>query len=110
MDETLKELAKNIPVAVAMIFIVWLFLSNDNKREEQRIANAKSMEQERKAHDLQVNAMWATSFKQLVDTVQDGQVQIVAALKEHERASRERYEKMGITKDLFDAAKERLKK
>lgn len=106
----MDELIKNLPVAAAMIYIVMLFLNAENKRAQQHIENAKIVEQQRKEHDLQISNMWATSFKQLVEQVNIGQQAIANALSEHEQASRERYERMGITDDLLKLAKEKLRK
>lgn len=110
MDEMLREMVKSIPVAVAMIIIVNLFLTNEAKREEARTQNAKERETERRAYELQINNMWATNFKNIVDQINEGNGKLVTALVEHERNSKERYEKMGITNDLLKAAKEQLKK
>lgn len=110
MNEVYVEMIKQIPLGAAMIAIVWLFQTNENKREEQRINNAKERQAEQRAFDLQVQSMWANNIKGLIDKVDEGQKIIAMALNEHERASRERYEKMGITDDLLQAAKEMLKK
>lgn len=110
MNEVLLEMAKQVPVGLAIIFIVYLFQNNENKREQQRIDNAKTMEQERKAHELQLNNMWATAFKNLIDEIKSGQKAIADALATHDSAERERYERMGITKDLVDVAKANLTK
>ena len=110
MNDVYIEMIKQAPMGAAMIIIVYLFLSTENKREQQRIENAKSIEQERKQHDLNIMNMWAGNFRQLVEQVNLGQREIAKVLSEHEKASKERYEKMGITGDLLDAAKEQLRK
>lgn len=120
-ESVLQEMAKQIPAAVALIITVALFLNHIQKNEEKRFAhdkeletqralNAKTLQDENRAHALQVNSMWASNIKLIVDQqVQSNQV-IANALNEHERASRERYDKMGITDDLLQLAKEKLKK
>lgn len=110
MDDLWKEMIKQIPVAVAMIYIVNMFLTNEAKREEARTANAKEREQERRAYELQINSMWASNFKNIIDQINEGNSKLVSALVEHERNSKERYEKMNITSDLLKVAKEQLKK
>lgn len=107
MNEIFQALIKELPVAAALILIVYLFLSNDNKREQQRIENAKAMEAERKNHEMQINAMWAQHIKMLVDNQTEGNTTIVKALTEHELNSQRRYERMGITKDLLDSVREK---
>jgi hypothetical protein len=110
MDNVYVEMIKQAPIGAAMIFIVYLFLSNENKRAEQRIINAKERQAEQRNYDLQVQNMWANNIKGIIERIDDGQKMIATALAEHERASRERYEKMGITDDLLQAAKEMLRK
>lgn len=110
MDNVWIEMAKASPIGLAMIAIVYIFVTNENKREQQRIENAKERATEQRAFDAQVQNMWANHIKGLIDKVDEGQKMIATALNEHERSSRERYEKMGITDDLLQAAKEMLKK
>lgn len=110
MDNVWIEMAKASPIGLAMIAIVYIFVTNENKREQQRIENAKERAAEQRAFDSQVQSMWANHIKGLIDKVDEGQKMIATALNEHERSSRERYEKMGITDDLLQAAKEMLKK
>lgn len=110
MDNVWIEMAKASPIGLAMIAIVYIFVTNENKREQQRIENGKERAAEQRAYDMQVQSMWANNIKAIIDKVDDGQKMIAQALNEHERSSRERYEKMGITDDLLQAAKEMLKK
>lgn len=120
MNDLLTALAKEIPNAVALIIVVVLFLTfirqSDEKRlahdkelEKQRSDNARERELERRTHEKEINNMWANMFRQIVQQVNDGQKHIAEALAEHEKASQARYEKMGITKDLLDTAKEAMK-
>ncbi len=109
MDNVWIEMAKASPIGLAMIAIVYIFVTNENKREQQRIENGKERAAEQRAYDMQVQSMWASNIKNLIDKVDDGQKMIAHALADHERQSRERYEKMGITDDLLQLAKEKLK-
>lgn len=110
MNDVYVEMIKQAPLGAAMIIIVYLFLTTENKREQQRIENAKERMAEQRAFDAQLQNMWANNIKSIIDRVDEGQKMIATALNEHERLSRERYEKMGITDDLLQAAKEMLKK
>ena len=102
-------MAKASPIGLAMIAIVWIFVTQESKREQQRIENAKERAIEQRAYDMQVQNMWANNIKAIIEKVDGGQKMIADALNEHERASRERYEKMGITDDLLKYAKENLR-
>jgi hypothetical protein len=109
MDNVWIEMAKASPIGLAMIAIVYIFVTNENKREQQRIENGKERAAEQRAYDMQVQSMWANNIKAIIDKVDEGQKAIASALIEHERMSRERYEKMGITDDLLQYAKENLR-
>jgi len=110
MNEVLIEMAKQVPGALAVIGTVYLFLKAENEREQRRITNAKEMEMERRAHEIEKNEMWSSFIKNLIDSQNNSSTVIANAIAEHEVASRDRYEKMGITNDLLKVAKENLKK
>lgn len=115
------DLAKQAPYMVLMVAIVYMFLrfieqwetrraADAKKLEEERTNNAKQLEEMRQKHDSEINAMWASAIKTLVDEQNKTAKAISEALAEHEKASRDRYERMGITKELLVAAKEQLSK
>jgi nicotinamide mononucleotide adenylyltransferase len=121
MDALLSALAKEIPNAVALIVVVMMFLTfmrqNEDKRllhdktlEDQRVENAKQREIERRAHEIEMNSMWANYIKSLVEQVNSGHQAIVAALKTHEQESQDRYDRIGVTNDLLRAARDQQTK
>lgn len=105
MNETLAELIRQSPIAAALLGAVYLFLRREREAEEIRVRNAEALENKRQAHELQVNAMWASYIKNIVDTISISNEKIVNALAAHERASEERYDRLGVTQDLIDAVK-----
>ncbi len=122
MSDVLVESAKQAPALVALVvlvlIIIQLFLKAMDKREDQRIAhdkqmeaerttNAKALEETRQKHESATIAMLADAIKHTSDEFSKTAKLIIDALDDHEGASKERYEKMGITKDLLEAAKER---
>ena len=56
-----------------------------------------------------MNNLYANSFKGLSEDVMNGQRLIADALKDFKATMEDRYEKMGITKDLLDTAKAELR-
>jgi hypothetical protein len=113
------ELAKQVPNLVIFIIIIWLFQKNEEKREIQRTENArrledkreaheKELETRRQAHDLQMNNMWASYIKNIIDQQNQTFKMVMDIINEHEKASQERYDKMGITQDLLQAARDQL--
>lgn len=107
-EEVLKALAVGVPAAVAVILTVWMFLRAEEKREERRETNAKDKENERRAHELRINEMWVANIKTIVAKTDNTFRMISQALQEHEEASAERYERMGVTQNLIKLAKENL--
>lgn len=105
MSEIILEVARQLPSAVAIIGLVYLFLRYDAEREKRREINAKEMSTERRAWNQQENTMWANYIKALIDKQNEFHKMIADALTAHERESQRRYEKMGVTRDLVDAVK-----
>lgn len=120
-DGVMLEVAKQIPFAVLLFAAILVFLDHlkkvdsarmlhDKDMETLRITAAKERETEQRTHQNNMNNMWAVNIKNIVDRQEQTAKMIADALSAHEEASRERYEKMNITKDLYDAAKETLRK
>lgn len=119
MDSTVYiELIKQAPYVAALIILVFIFLWAEDRREstqmknakeleETRTKNAKDLEDKREAHEREINNMWANSIKMIVEQQQQAHQVIMSALREHDKASQERYDKIGITNDLIAAVKER---
>jgi hypothetical protein len=98
---------EQIPNALAVIVMAYLFIRAEAEREERRIENAKTHEAERRAHELQINNMWATFFKNISDDQAKANNLIIKAIQSHEEAAEERYKKMRITQDLIQAVREK---
>lgn len=115
------EMAKQVPSAIAVIGTVYLFLKAEDQREVRRIANAREMgdvqrdhelqmEASRRGRELEINNLWATTVKNIMTTQDTSNQTIVTAIKDMHTQMNDQYEKMGITKDLYDAAKKVLNK
>lgn len=116
-----SELIKQAPWAAAYILTVYMFLQfisrSEDKRmqhekdlEDKRIAAAKEREKERRDHELIISNMQAQNMKQILEAQEKNNEVIATTLAEHEKASRERYERIGITKDLITAVKDNKEK
>jgi len=122
MDENFWiEMAKQVPSAIAVIGTVYLFLKAEDQREVRRIANAKEigdvqrahelqMESSRRGRELEINNLWASTVKNMMEKQDASNISIVDAIANMHKDLSEKYEMMGITKDLYDAAKKILKK
>jgi len=107
MENLWAELARNIPSAAAVIFTVYIMSYFDEKREVRREANAKEKSKEDREHEIAMQAMWRDSFN-LMNNKTDETFKLIAEMVDnHEKASTERYNKIGVTQDLIRLAKEK---
>lgn len=103
---SLEQIIQNsaAPVIIAAIFL-WFM----DRAEKQRATNAQTLETERREHEKTVFNLFATSMKQMVDTITKSNESVAREISDHEKASQERYERMGNTQEIKDAIDE-LKK
>lgn len=120
-ENVLIEVAKQVPWAVIVFAVIFVFLKRMSESEAARLAHEKELEAQRIAaakdratsereHQASVNNLWAQNIKSITERWEQTSKQIADALSEHERASQERYNKMNITQDLLEAAKENLRR
>ena len=94
---------------------VLLFIWFEAKREEKRVENASRLETRREEHEKmmqekqlqqerEVNTLWASYIQQIVNEVKASNLAIIEKMDEHDQKDADRYEKLGITKDLFSRA------
>lgn len=107
MNDAWIEFIKQAPWAFGLIVVIYMFLRFIRETEEQRTVNAKEAETNRRAHEMQINAMWAANIKSLVDKQEETLRSVAQMMNDHEEASKARYEKLGITKDLIKAVKDK---
>jgi hypothetical protein len=113
-------IAKLIEASPYLGFIL-LFLWFEMKREDKRIAGATALETRREEHEKKmqdkelqhardINQLWALHFQNIANEIKAGNQAMIEKLQEHDEASAERYERLAITKELFKAAQEKLKR
>jgi hypothetical protein len=103
VDNAWLEMGKQAPYVALMIVLVVVFLNYIQKGEASRVQNARDLEDKREAHERDINNMWANSIKLIVDQQEKSHQAVMEMLKQHEQASRERYERMAKTDDLIKA-------
>ena len=119
MNDVLVEMAKQVPAALAVVGVVWLFLRYMENQEIKRIANAKEQGDTQRAHDIQMqnvvrgrdlemNNLWASTVKNIMENQNKSSAEITEAIKEMQKDMVTQYEKLGITKDLWDAARNEI--
>lgn len=107
MNDVWIKFIEQAPWAAAIILTVYMFLKYLKEQEAARALNAAAMAKERREHELEINNMWAVNIKTMIEKQDDTFTAIATALAQHERSSQDRYDKIGITKDLIRAVKER---
>ena len=114
MDSWVIELIRQVPSAAAVIGTVFLFLKWMAQSEERRDANAKDRAVQDRAHQIEINTLWANTIKEAFDRQDETAVKttqmIVDKLANMDKAAEERYRKMNITQELIDAVKLQTKK
>lgn len=109
MDAILLELTRQLPSALAIGAVVYLFLKYDERKDQRREQNAREQAVERREHEKMKDTIWANAINQII-AKQDASFQLIAGqLAVHEEKSEERYERMEITQDLIKLAKARAK-
>lgn len=113
MDNWIIELIRQVPSAAAVIGTVYLFLRHIEKQNDRHSSNAKDKAIEDRAHQIDINTLWARTIKETVEqtdrTATTTTKMIVDKLGYMDKAAEERYDKMKITQELIDAVKD-LKK
>lgn len=121
MSDVWIKLIEQAPWAAAIILTVYMFLTylgkledkrmaHDAEAEKQRTENAKERERERRDHEMLIANLQANSMKAMLEKMEAGMETIAKSLSEHDRRSREQYEKIGMTKDLIAAVNDKEKR
>lgn len=104
MDAILSEMTRQLPSAVAIIAVVWLFIKNDERKDKAREENARQMSAERREQERANNQMW-TNLVTSITAKQDETFKLISdALADHEINSAERYKRIGATQELLKRA------
>ena len=109
MDAILLELARQLPSAIAIGAVVFLFLKYDERKEQRRENNAREQSIERREHDKMKDTIWANSIHQIISKQEEMFKMIANIISVHEEKSEERYERMQVTQDLIKMAKAKAK-
>lgn len=114
MDNWIIELIRQAPSAAAVIGTVYLFLRFIEKTTIHQAANAKERAMEDRAHQIDVNTLWANTIKgalaQNDQTAVTTTRMIVDKLAYMDKAAEERYEKMNVTQELIDVVNKTMRK
>jgi len=105
MDAILLELARQLPSALAIGAVVFLFLRHDEHKETRRDENAKAAAIERRSHEVAQNQVWSNFIHSIIEKQDQTYKLISESLANHEENSAERYKRIGATQDLLKRAR-----
>lgn len=108
MDEVWKTLIQAAPWGFVIIVMRYLEIRNTKEERAERASNAAQKATEDRNHEIEKNKLWAETIKNILDRQAESSKAIVDAIAKMERDLQEKYESMGITKDLLDAARREL--
>lgn len=99
MDTVWAELIKALPWGFVLLVMRYLEIKDQKEQRIERAANAAEKAKLERDFDMEKNKMWMETIKNSMD----GYKEIVAALDVMKKDLLEKYESMGITKDLLKA-------
>lgn len=105
MDTVWQELIKALPWGFVLLVMRYLEIKDQKEQRIERAANAAEKAKLERDFDMEKNKMWMETIKNSMD----GYKEIVAALDVMKKDLLEKYESMGITKDLLKALDESRK-
>ena len=108
MDAVWQELIKALPWGFVIIVLQYLQLKDRKEERTERAINAAEKSIKDKEHDSEKNKLWSETIKSILDRQTESSNAIVSAIKEMQKDLQEKYEAMGITKDLLDAARREI--
>lgn len=109
MDTVWIELIKALPWGFVLLVQQFLNLRDKEKERVERAINAQQKAEADKNYDMEKNRLWSETIKYSIDKEAQSSQAIVGAIKEMQKDLQDKYESMGITKDLLDAARRELK-
>lgn len=106
MDTVWQELIKALPWGFVLLVMRYLEIKDQKEQRVERATNAAEKAKLERDFDMEKNRLWMETIKNSMD----GYKAITDAIKEMHKDLQDKYESMGITKDLLDAAKRELTK
>lgn len=105
MGEVWIEALKQAPSAAVIILTVYIMMVFQDKQDVRRIEAAKEKSALDREHNYALEQMQQNNIKMLVIGFEDAIKMIGDKMDKHDEATKQRYEKLGITQDLIKAAR-----
>lgn len=108
MDAVWQELIKALPWGFVLLVMRYLEIRDAKDQRAERASNAADKARVEREFEMEKNKLWAETIKTILDRQAASADRIVDALTAMQKDLQEKYESMGITKDLLDAARREL--
>jgi len=108
MENAYIEVVKASPYGAIIIAVLYLLLRAQKEERLERAINAKERSDADRTHDMEKNKLWSETIKSILDRQTESSQNIVNAIAVMQKDLQDKYESMGITKDLLDAARREL--
>jgi hypothetical protein len=108
MDTVWIELIKALPWGFVLLVMRYMEIKDQRDQRIERVSNAADKAKVERDFEMEKNKLWAETIKTVLDKQVDSTREITTALKEMHKDLQDKYESMGITKDLLDAARREL--
>lgn len=108
MSEVWQELIKALPWGFVIIVLQYLQLKDRKEERTERATNAADKAELDRTHEMEKNKLWAESVKYAIDEQSKSAQNIIMAISAMQKDIQEKYDAMGITKDLLDAARREI--
>jgi hypothetical protein len=109
MENAFIEVVKASPYGAIIIAVLYLLLKAQKEERVERASNAKEKADADRSHDLEKNRLWAEMIKSISDDNKSSALTIARSVETMQKVLSDQYEKMGITRDLLDEARNALR-
>ena len=104
MDTVWIELIKALPWGFVILVLQYMNLRDKKEERLERALHAAERAKQDKEFDMEKNRLWMETIKNSMDAYKN----IVLAIETMQKDLQDKYDSMGITKDLLDAARREL--
>lgn len=110
METVWQELIRAVPWGAVIIILRILDIRAQKDERTERGLNAAEKSQHDRENQITINKTYAEAINALAQAVETGSNTTADAIKDLKTTVIEKYDNLGVTKDLLDIAKKQLNK
>lgn len=110
MDAVWQELIRAAPWGAVIVILRYMDLKAEADARKERAENAREKSEQDRQTQTAVSQSYASAINNLVKSTSDDTNRLITAIGEFRNSVSEQYEKMGVTADLLDMARQELAK